>query len=395
MNSKIKTHIIPAHLEKKIVIYQNYNIILHKNYSFYTIIMYKNINNNVFYVCESLTSKTLFKPFFDFKNAFDDFCKKFKEKTLTTWNEYIKNGIINSKSKYRILNLDIIIKHSDEKITNILNKLFTSSKQNLLLEDLIIEAENILKLIETEKDMEKKLELKKQFLNLIGIKGMNMNMNMNMDDINCLKNLISDCYSNNKIINLIINNENLNFHNKYNFNIVDINSIEYKLIHNYSQKSKITLLKIDKIGHTYGQYNKLYWHGTRESNVYSILHNGFLIPNSEGLMFGKGIYFADFFNKSLGYSDGYLFLCTLHCPNKDTIKFYASNKNNIEETYKENIVQGCGKTSIPILYENFNDLIIPKEYSNGITESSLNYNEYIVYNPSYIEIRYLVIINDE
>lgn len=52
------------------------------------------------------------------------------------------------------------------------------------------------------------------------------------------------------------------------------------------------------------------WHGTRVSNLLSILKSGFVIPPSNaphctGRMFGNGVYFSDQSTKSLNYSFGY------------------------------------------------------------------------------------------
>lgn len=52
------------------------------------------------------------------------------------------------------------------------------------------------------------------------------------------------------------------------------------------------------------------WHGTRASNLLSILKSGFVIPPSNsphctGRMFGNGVYFSDQSTKSLNYAYGY------------------------------------------------------------------------------------------
>ncbi|KAI9005415.1 Poly polymerase, partial [Gaertneriomyces semiglobifer] len=63
---------------------------------------------------------------------------------------------------------------------------------------------------------------------------------------------------------------------------------------------------------------KLLWHGSRVCNMMGILSQGLKVApveaNSTGYMFGKGIYFADAFCKSIGYcstSAGYA--CLLLC----------------------------------------------------------------------------------
>jgi len=53
-----------------------------------------------------------------------------------------------------------------------------------------------------------------------------------------------------------------------------------------------------------------YWHGTRASNILSILKGGLIIPptnasNVTGRMFGNGVYFSSESTKSLNYSYGY------------------------------------------------------------------------------------------
>jgi poly [ADP-ribose] polymerase len=52
------------------------------------------------------------------------------------------------------------------------------------------------------------------------------------------------------------------------------------------------------------------WHGTRSSNLLSILKNGFMIPpksssHCTGRMFSDGVYFSDQSTKSLNYAQGY------------------------------------------------------------------------------------------
>jgi poly [ADP-ribose] polymerase len=52
------------------------------------------------------------------------------------------------------------------------------------------------------------------------------------------------------------------------------------------------------------------WHGTRASNLLSMLKSGFYIPPSNaphvtGRMFGNGVYFSDQSTKALNYAYGY------------------------------------------------------------------------------------------
>ena len=65
----------------------------------------------------------------------------------------------------------------------------------------------------------------------------------------------------------------------------------------------------DEFGKKVGTVWEL-WHGTRASNLLSILKSGFVIPPSNaphctGRMFGNGVYFSDQSTKSLNYAFGY------------------------------------------------------------------------------------------
>ncbi len=65
----------------------------------------------------------------------------------------------------------------------------------------------------------------------------------------------------------------------------------------------------DEFGKKLGTVWEL-WHGTRASNLLSILQSGFVIPPTNaphctGRMFGNGVYFSDQSTKSLNYAYGY------------------------------------------------------------------------------------------
>lgn len=65
----------------------------------------------------------------------------------------------------------------------------------------------------------------------------------------------------------------------------------------------------DKMAKKVGNVQEM-WHGTRKSNVLSILSKGLVIPQSydahvTARMFGNGVYFADCSTKSLNYSYGF------------------------------------------------------------------------------------------
>lgn len=69
--------------------------------------------------------------------------------------------------------------------------------------------------------------------------------------------------------------------------------------------------RFKEVGKTVGNIQR-YWHGTRASNLLSILKGGLIIPPTSGgtytyngRMFGNGVYFSDQSTKSLNYAYGY------------------------------------------------------------------------------------------
>jgi poly [ADP-ribose] polymerase len=88
-------------------------------------------------------------------------------------------------------------------------------------------------------------------------------------------------------------------HTSYRYKVDKVYSVDIKKMREeYNNKGV-------KIGNVYEL-----WHGTRVSNILSILAKGFFIPPSSasyctGRMYGNGIYFSDQSTKSLNYSQGY------------------------------------------------------------------------------------------
>lgn len=67
--------------------------------------------------------------------------------------------------------------------------------------------------------------------------------------------------------------------------------------------------EFEESGSKVGNVKEL-WHGTKASNLLSILKKGFFIPPTNvpyvtGRMFGNGVYFSDQSTKSLNYAYGY------------------------------------------------------------------------------------------
>lgn len=132
----------------------------------------------------------------------------------------------------------------------------------------------------------------------------------------------------------------------------------------------------EKEGKAYGNV-KFLWHGTRVSNILSILKGGLIIPPSNagfcsGRMFGDGVYYSDQSTKSLNYACGYWG----GSYEKNCFMFLAD--------------VAMGKEYIP----KGPDYNLPKPgydstYAVGGKSGVLN-NEFIVYRLSQGNLRYLV-----
>ncbi|KAL8429519.1 hypothetical protein Efla_007159 [Eimeria flavescens] len=171
----------------------------------------------------------------------------------------------------------------------------------------------------------------------------------------------------------------------------------------------------------------LLWHGSRLTNWPSILANGLQVAPPEapssGYMFDKGIYFADMVSKSSQYCfatsaqpHGLLVLCETALGKQRQLlgaDYEAAAKCRKDG---QNSVHGVGR----MCPNPDNDLEVPsvidgtpvrvcagKSWNNtkaveelksstpGSPEAALMYNEYVVYNPRQIKIRYLLHVEFE
>ncbi|XP_055374840.1 uncharacterized protein LOC129607703 [Condylostylus longicornis] len=150
---------------------------------------------------------------------------------------------------------------------------------------------------------------------------------------------------------------------------------------------------------------KLLWHGTQISNYISILSSGLLtLPPSNvsvtGKMFGNGIYFADVITKSAQYckastTDPYGLLILAQVALGDEYVLTKSEKI-VNLPYGKNCVKGIGK------YQHRENENIRTKYGVEVPcgtlelrhdiNTSLRYNEYVVYNPEQILFEYLVLV---
>lgn len=147
--------------------------------------------------------------------------------------------------------------------------------------------------------------------------------------------------------------------------------------------------------------NMLLWHGTSRKNLISILRNNLKLPvqATHGHMFGPGIYFADRMSKSANYTDpsgpNVFLLCQVALGRKwrvfeaehfdyapdyfDTLKAVGMYIPDIEgqEMLGEYCKIPCGRT---VTHPD------PDVWSS----TSLQYNEYIVFDQDRIRIKFIV-----
>ncbi|XP_009144575.1 poly [ADP-ribose] polymerase 2 [Brassica rapa] len=147
----------------------------------------------------------------------------------------------------------------------------------------------------------------------------------------------------------------------------------------------------------------LLWHGSRLTNWVGILSQGLRIAPREapvtGYRFGKGVYFADMFSKSVNYcyansgsNDGVLLLCEVALGDVNELIYPDYEADNLP-TGKLS-TKGVGKTApngseAKTLEEG---VVVPlgKPEDHSSTMGMLLYNEYIVYNTEQIKMRYVI-----
>jgi hypothetical protein len=145
---------------------------------------------------------------------------------------------------------------------------------------------------------------------------------------------------------------------------------------------------------------KLLWHGSRTTNYAGILSLGLRIAPSEapvtGYMFGKGVYFADMVSKSANYcntnrtnNSGLLLLCDVALGNMeertaaDYIKKLPTGKHSCK---------GVGSTCPdPEEKTEIDGAQVPygKGKKSKDLQTTLLYNEYIVYDVAQVNCKYL------
>ncbi|CAG5896401.1 unnamed protein product [Menidia menidia] len=230
---------------------------------------------------------------------------------------------------------------------------------------------------------------------------------------------------------------------------LDSSSNEYQVIEKYLQSTHapthrdytmavLDIFSVDRDGESSSflsdlQNRTLLWHGSRLSNWVGILSKGLRVAPPEapstGYMFGKGIYFADMSSKSANYcfatqssSVGLLLLCEVSLdselrqarsrpvggaprpPDVQTAGVALGDCNELLDADYEAARLPAGKHSTKGLGQSGPDprnsvtldgAVVPMGpgVKTGIGKAgaySLLYNEFIVYNPAQVRMRYLL-----
>uniref|UniRef100_A0A673LLN1 Poly [ADP-ribose] polymerase n=1 Tax=Sinocyclocheilus rhinocerous TaxID=307959 RepID=A0A673LLN1_9TELE len=195
---------------------------------------------------------------------------------------------------------------------------------------------------------------------------------------------------------------------------LDSNSHEYKVIEKYLQSTHapthdytMTILNIFIVQVVFVcvDARMLLWHGSRLSNWVGILSQGLRVAPPEapmsGYTFGKGIYFADMSSKSANYcfanqknNQGLLLLSEVALGNSNELLDADYNADQLPSG--KHSTKGLGQTAPdPNNYVALDGVTIPMGPSvkTGVGQKggyTLLYNEYIVYNPAQIQMKYLL-----
>lgn len=160
----------------------------------------------------------------------------------------------------------------------------------------------------------------------------------------------------------------------------------------------------------------LLWHGSRLTNWMSILSSGLRIAPPEaphtGFMFGKGIYTADCFSKAANYCfvtdtrqrTGLVVLCEVTVGESMELTeadYDADTKLGSQYQSTKGVGRWYPDPSGAVKLKDGTEVpcgkLMSSEVSDGsrmsrriATQTGLLYNEYIVYNPEQVKMKYLV-----
>ncbi|XP_051981100.1 poly [ADP-ribose] polymerase 1, partial [Xyrauchen texanus] len=237
----------------------------------------------------------------------------------------------------------------------------------------------------------------------------------NLLDIEVAYSLLRGEVEDNKKDPIDINYEKL----KTEIEVVDKSSDEARLIIEYAKNTHAAthntytleveeIFKINREGeyHRYRPFKdlpnrQLLWHGSRATNYAGILSQGLRIAPPEapvtGYMFGKGLYFADMVSKSANYCHtsqadpvGLILLGEVALGSMHELK-KASHITKLPKG--KHSVKGLGRTAPDpraTISKNGVEIPLGKGINTNIDDTSLLYNEYIVYDVGQVNLKYLL-----
>ncbi|XP_053185705.1 poly [ADP-ribose] polymerase 2 [Scomber japonicus] len=203
---------------------------------------------------------------------------------------------------------------------------------------------------------------------------------------------------------------------------LDAGANEYKVIEKYLQSthapthcdysmSVLDIFSVDREGENDKFLSNIHsrtllWHGSRLSNWVGILSQGLRVAPPEapvtGYMFGKGIYFADMSSKSANYCFanqnnhiGLLLLCEVALGDSNELLDADYEANNLPAG--KHSTKGMGQTGPDpknsVTLDDGVTVPMGPGVKTGVGKHngySLLYNEFVVYNPAQIRMRYLL-----
>eukprot|EP00759_Apiculatamorpha_spiralis_P017159 PhF_6_TR2328/c0_g1_i1/m.4149/K10798/PARP; poly [ADP-ribose] polymerase len=147
---------------------------------------------------------------------------------------------------------------------------------------------------------------------------------------------------------------------------------------------------------------RLLWHGSRLTNWVGILSQGLRIAPPEapttGYMFGKGVYFADMSSKSANYcftssdnTTGVMVLNEVALGNMKKFKsaFYVDGlESKYQSTMGEGKIEPDPRSNVTM--DNGCLVQVGKPVDSGVKDTTLQYNEFVVYDTSQIRMKYVL-----
>ncbi|XP_030067246.1 poly [ADP-ribose] polymerase 2 isoform X2 [Microcaecilia unicolor] len=254
-------------------------------------------------------------------------------------------------------------------------------------------------LIRTKEDLKDKIQLLEALSDIeIAVKLVKSELSnpdhpldQNYQKLGCSLQPLDHSSSEFKVIDRYLQSTHAALHNDYTMTLLDVFEME--------KKGEKTVFRQELANRL------LLWHGSRLSNWVGILSRGLRVAPPEapvtGYMFGKGIYFADMSSKSANYcfasrqkDVGLLLLSEVALGDineKLEADYEADTKLNGKHSTK-----GLGRVAPDFSNSvTLNGAIVPlgPAKETGVLNPdgyTLNYNEYIVYDPHQVYMKYLL-----